>query len=55
MANATNPSDFELKTKTLGRRSKPSVSPAQGTPRASQPKMEKPLAISDDLSSMLQS
>ena len=53
MANATNPSDFETQMKTMRRRARPAPAPPKD--RQSEPKIEKPLAISDDLSSMLQS
>jgi twitching motility protein PilT len=63
MANASNPSDFELKVKTLARRSKSMPKPpAAGAPkgRTSAPAAappandDKPLGFTDDFSSMLQ-
>jgi len=56
MANASNPSDFELQMKTLRRRSKTTKAvtekPAQA--RAVPKADDKPLGFTDDLSSLLQ-
>ena len=54
MANATNPSDFELKVKTLGRRSRAGSPPRTSKPATPQPPAPNPLGLTDDLSSMLQ-
>jgi twitching motility protein PilT len=56
MANASNPSDFELQMKTLRRRSKSTKAvAAKPAPPQAPPKMdEKPLGLADDLSSLLQ-
>jgi twitching motility protein PilT len=64
MANASNPSDFELQMKTLRRRSKavpaprpsgPGTKPGrQSAPGTPPPRDDKPLGFTDDLSSMLQ-
>jgi twitching motility protein PilT len=58
MANASNPSDFELQMKTLRRRSR-TVKPAPAAPGAAPaatppPADDKPLGFTDDISSMLQ-
>ena len=57
MANASNPSDFELQMKTLRRRSK-TTKAVTGRPSAPSPapprKDEKPLGLTDDLSNLLQ-
>jgi twitching motility protein PilT len=56
MANASNPSDFELQMKTLRRRSK--AAPRVSSPTASTPPLpprdDKPLGLTDDFSSLLQ-
>ena len=57
MANASNPSDFELQMKTLRRRSRTVKAPAEKAapaPAAPKPPDDKPLGFTDDISSMLQ-
>jgi twitching motility protein PilT len=58
MANASNPSDFELQMKTLRRRSKTtkavSDTPVPSAPAAAPKADDKPLGFTDDLSSLLQ-
>jgi twitching motility protein PilT len=56
MANASNPSDFELQMKTLRRRSKTSkaVTGKPAPPPAPPKKDDKLLGLTDDLSSLLQ-
>ena len=58
MANASNPSDFELQMKTLRRRSRsvktPAAKGAAAAPPLPKPPDDKPLGFTDDLSSMLQ-
>jgi twitching motility protein PilT len=57
MANASNPSDFELQMKTLRRRSrtvKAPAAPAAAPEAAPKPANDKPLGFTDDISSMLQ-
>ena len=58
MANASNPSDFELQMKTLRRRStgapKPTARPSPPAGKAGPKDDDKPLGLTDDLSSMLQ-
>jgi twitching motility protein PilT len=57
MANASNPSDFELQMKTLRRRSRTVKAPAApgAAPAAAPPPADdKPLGFTDDISSMLQ-
>ena len=56
MANASNPSDFELQMKTLRRRSRTVKAPAAAAEPAAAPKPpdDKPLGFTDDISSMLQ-
>jgi twitching motility protein PilT len=51
MANASNPSDFELQMKTLRRRSRVGAAPAPGP---ASPPDDRPGGFTDDLSSMLQ-
>jgi len=60
MANASNPSDFELQMKTLRRRSKSTPAPRTSSPSAGRtsgsppkPRDDKVLGLTDDLSSML--
>jgi twitching motility protein PilT len=61
LANASNPSDFELQMKTFRRRSRMSAKvkgPAEvpgGEPPPSEPPSERPAGFTDDLSSMLPS
>jgi len=59
MANASNPSDFELQMKTLRRRSRAVKAPAahaaaKTPPPPKPPDDDKPLGFTDDISSMLQ-
>jgi twitching motility protein PilT len=53
MANASNPSDFELQMKTLKRRSRASTHAAAAA-KPKPPADERPAGFTDDLSSMLQ-
>jgi twitching motility protein PilT len=55
MANASNPSDFELQMKTLRRRSRVKAPAAPGAAPAAAPPPpdDKPLGFTDDISSML--
>jgi twitching motility protein PilT len=61
VANASNPSDFELQMRTLRRRSQsgaapaaPAAPPAKPAAESPKPPDERPMGFTDDLSSMLQ-